>query len=111
MPWGAAILELRSSLRSGARSPLAARLFVGADDVLHDPVADDVARREMDEVEALDPGQDLVEADQSAAAAWHVDLGDVAGDHCPGAEADAGEEHLHLLGRRVLGLVEDDEAV
>ena len=26
------------------------------------------------------------------------------------AEADAGEEHLHLLGRGVLGLVEDDEA-
>ena len=25
-------------------------------------------------------------------------------------EADAGEEHLHLLGRGVLGLVEDDEA-
>ena len=39
----------------------------------------------------------------------HVDLGDVAGDDALGAEADAGEEHLHLLGRRVLRLVEDDE--
>ena len=44
-------------------------------------------------------------------AAGQVDLGDVAGDDGLGAEADAGEEHLHLLGRRVLRLVEDDEAV
>ena len=40
-----------------------------------------------------------------------VDLGDVAGDHDLGAEAEAGEEHLHLLGRGVLRLVEDDERV
>ena len=40
-----------------------------------------------------------------------VDLGDVAGDHGLGADADAGEEHLHLLGRRVLRFVEDDEGV
>ena len=45
------------------------------------------------------------------APAGHVDLGDVAGDDGLGAEADAGEEHLHLLGRGVLRLVEDDEAV
>ena len=49
--------------------------------------------------------------DQPAAAAGHVDLGGVAGDDRLGAEADAGEEHLHLLGRGVLRLVEDDEAV
>ena len=48
---------------------------------------------------------------EAAAPAGHVDLGDVAGDDDLRAEADAGEEHLHLLGRRVLGLVEDDEAV
>ena len=48
---------------------------------------------------------------QPAAAAGHVDLGDVAGDDGLRAEADAGEEHLHLLGRGVLRLVEDDEAV
>ena len=43
--------------------------------------------------------------------AREVDLRDVAGDHRLGAEADAGQEHLHLLGRRVLRLVEDDERV
>ena len=49
--------------------------------------------------------------DQPALAVGHVDLGDVAGDDDARAEADAGQEHLHLLGRRVLRLVEDDEAV
>ncbi len=48
---------------------------------------------------------------QPAAPALHVDLGDVAGHDHLRSEADAGEEHLHLLGRGVLGLVEDDEAV
>ena len=42
-------------------------------------------------------------------AAREVDLRDVAGDHRLGAEADAREEHLHLLGCRVLRLVQDDE--
>ncbi len=40
-----------------------------------------------------------------------VDLGHVAGHHGLGVEADTREEHLHLLRRRVLGLVEDDEGV
>jgi hypothetical protein len=31
-------------------------------------------------------------------AAGQVDLGDVAGDHDLGTEAEPGEEHLHLLG-------------
>ncbi len=49
--------------------------------------------------------------DEAAAAAGDVDLGGVAGDHDLRAEPDAGQEHLHLLRRRVLRLVEDDEAV
>ncbi len=56
------------------------------------------------------PVEHLLEPEQAAAAAGHVDLGGVAGDDGLGPEADAGEEHLHLLGRRVLRLVEDDEA-
>ena len=46
-----------------------------------------------------------------ALAAREVVLGRIAGDHDLGAEAEAREEHLHLLGRRVLRLVEDDERV
>ena len=44
-------------------------------------------------------------------AAGQVDLGDVAGDDHLRAEAEPGEEHLHLLRRGVLRLVEDDERV
>ena len=40
-----------------------------------------------------------------------VDLRDVAGDHGLRAEAEARQEHLHLLGGRVLRFVEDDERV
>ena len=43
--------------------------------------------------------------------ARQVDLRDVAGDDHLRVEAEPGEEHLHLLGARVLRLVEDDEAV
>ena len=40
-----------------------------------------------------------------------VDLGHVAGDDDLRAEPEPGQEHLHLLGRRVLRFVEDDERV
>ena len=40
-----------------------------------------------------------------------VDLRDVAGDDHLRAEPEPRQEHLHLLGRRVLGLVEHDERV
>ena len=40
-----------------------------------------------------------------------VDLGHVAGDDRLRVEADARQEHLHLLGGGVLRLVEDDERV
>ena len=83
---------------------------VGGDDVGDDAVTNDVAAAQMDEPDSLDASQQLLDAGQAAAPAVHVHLGDIAGDHSPGAEADAGQEHLHLLGGGVLGLVEDDEA-
>jgi hypothetical protein len=46
-----------------------------------------------------------------ALAGRQVDLGDVPGDDGLRAVAEARQEHLHLLGGRVLRLVEDDEAV
>ena len=76
-------------------------------------VAHDVARVELDEREALDAVEDVADRQEARAAAslGEVDLGDVAGDDDLRAEAEPGEEHLHLLGRRVLRLVEDDERV
>ena len=73
-------------------------------------MAHDVLARQAHECETVDPGEHLLETEQATAPALHVDLGDIAGDDDLRAEADAGEEHLHLLGRRVLRLVQDDEA-
>ena len=44
-------------------------------------------------------------------AGGQIGLGDVAGHDRLGAEADARQEHLHLLDGGVLGLVEDDEGI
>ena len=44
-------------------------------------------------------------------ATGQVDLGDVTGNDHLRAEAQAGQEHFHLLGGGVLCLVEDDERV
>ena len=70
-----------------------------------------VGTREVHERQPLDVGEHPLEAAEPTAPARHVDLARVTVDHDAAAEPDAGEEHLHLLGRRVLGLVEDDEAV
>ena len=87
--------------------------LVGVDDVADQPVPDDVgggaagrsATSSMpSRMSSTTRSPDLVPAGQ-------VDLGDVAGDHDLGAEAEPGQEHLHLLGRGVLRLVEDDERV
>src|SRR5579863_1173211 len=93
-----------------ARVAVDATAFVGGDDVAHDPVADDVGLAEADEAHAVYRSEHFFEPDEAGTAAGDIDLGDVAGDDGPGAKADAGEEHLHLLGRRVLSLVQDDKA-
>ncbi len=49
---------------------------------------------------------------QSAAAGvGQVNLRDIAGDYGLGVEAHAGHEHLHLLRRRILRFVQDDERI
>ena len=86
-------------------------LRVRVDDPADEAVPHDVGAREPREVDVVDvvehPGDQL----QPARAGGQVDLGHVAGDHHLRAEPEAGEEHLHLLRRRVLRLVEHDERV
>src|SRR2546422_10714687 len=87
-------------------------LFVGIDDAGHQRMAHHVLRAELGERDAAHAGEDPARLDQPAfLPAPEIDLRDVAVDHRLGAEADAREEHLHLLGRGVLRLVEDDERV
>ena len=98
----------RGDLRRGALSVL----LVGLDDALHEPVAHDVLAAEPHELDALDVAEDVSDDDQPGLLlARQVDLGDVAGDDHLRAEPEPGEEHLHLLGRGVLRLVEDHEGV
>src|SRR5215217_4649598 len=74
-----------------------ARPLVGGDDVGHDPVPHDVLAGQVHEGEAVDAGEDPLQAHQSAATAGDVDLRGIAGDDRLRAEPDAGEEHLDLL--------------
>src|SRR3990172_5540774 len=86
--------------------------FVRLDDLLHQPVADDVPVREIDEPYPLDAVEERLDLDEAGVpAAGEVDLGHVARYHGLRVEPQPGEEHLHLFRRGVLGLVEDDEGV
>src|SRR5687768_12428236 len=85
---------------------------VSLHDLLHELMADDILLVEPDELDALDVADDLHGFDQARGAArGQVDLRDVAGDHRLGPEAQAREEHLHLLAGGVLRFVEDDEGI
>src|SRR5919197_5721440 len=77
---------------------LLAEAAIGFHDVLHDLVPDDVARPQVDELEPLDPLEDLLDHDQAGALAGReVDLRDVTVDHGARSEAEPREEHLHLF--------------
>ena len=85
---------------------------IGLDDLLHEGMAHDVLRREPADGDVVDPVENahgLLET--GGLVRREVDLRDVAGDDDVGAEADAREEHFHLLAGGVLRLVQDDEAV
>src|SRR4051812_20728028 len=87
-------------------------IVVCADDALHEYVTNYVALVEEVEGDAVDAFENLGGFDQSAATrVGQIDLGDVAGDYRLRVEAEAGDEHLHLLRSSVLRLVEDNEGV
>ena len=75
-------------------------------------MAHDVLLVEVDERDAFDVADDLHRLDQAGRASdRQIDLRHVAGDDRLRSEAEPRQEHLHLLGRRVLRFVEDDEGV
>src|ERR1019366_6968245 len=77
-----------------------------------DAVAYDVALVEAHDFHALDVRENAVcFLEARDLPRREVDLRHVARDDGLAAEPEAREEHLHLLGRRVLGLVQDDERV
>src|SRR5687768_6776680 len=77
-------------------------LVVGIDDARDQRMAHDVLRAELGEGDAAHAVQDAPRFDEAALlSAREVDLRHVSVHHGLGAEADAGQEHLHLLGRGV----------
>jgi hypothetical protein len=90
----------------------AAVILVGEDDGLDERVADDIFFGEEMHGNALHIAEGGGGFDEAAEfVAGEVDLGDIAGDNATGTDAEAGEEHEHLLGGGVLRLVEDDEGI
>ena len=89
------------------------RALIGLDDPADERVADDVAGAEADHGDAGDALElaDRVGEAGLVAPLGQVDLLGIAADHHAAAHAEAGQEHLHLLRRGVLRLVEDDEGV
>src|SRR5918992_4205563 len=85
---------------------------VRLDDLLDDLVTNDVAATQPAERDPSDPGKDLLDHEQPRRLPpRQVDLGVVPVHDGPRSEPDPREEHLHLLRRRVLRLVQDDERV
>src|SRR5262245_11392763 len=98
--------------RGARRRRIESLALVSSDDLLHQRMSDDVALGEADEADPRDVAQHLLRlAQPGRLAGRQIHLRDVARDHRLRAVAQAGEEHLHLLGRRVLRFVEDDERV
>ena len=80
---------------------------VGLHDLLHELVPNDVFLVEVDEADPLDVLDDLQRFHEPRLPwMWQVDLCDVTSDDRLGTESETGQEHLHLLGRGVLCLVE-----
>ena len=75
-------------------------------------MAHHVALVKLHEAHTLDALQDLHSVEQAASPSRReIDLRDVSVDHHFRVEALPREDHLHLFGRAVLCLVDDDEAV
>src|SRR6202012_1508846 len=86
--------------------------LVGVHDLPDQAVPHHVVAGQPGEGDVRDAGPDVLPDPQAAGLPLgQVNLGHVAGDDHAGAEPQPGQEHLHLLGRGVLRLVQDDERV
>src|SRR5579862_56283 len=87
-------------------------LAVRADNRLNEFMADDVFLFERAKSEPWDALEGMERLHETGAFVYgQVDLGVVAGHHALGIDAQPGQEHEHLLGGGVLGLIQDDEGV
>lgn len=80
-------------------------VVIGLHDLLAEPIAHDISDGEMDVSHGRDEANDTDRMLQSGLAG-DIYLADVAIDDYLAVLAKSGKEHLHLLGRRVLRLIE-----
>ena len=91
---------------------LAVEFVVGFDDTLDEFVADNVLFLEFDFADSLYAFQDLHGLYETGGCCRRqVDLCHVSGNDQFCIQSEAGEEHLDLVGRRVLRFVEDDDRI
>jgi hypothetical protein len=108
----ARVLHREPQFRQAACGRHCVVFLVGVNDARHERMAHHVGGIEIGEGQAAHVLEDAPCLDQAGRLpARQVHLRDVAGDHRAGTDADAGEEHFHLLGRCVLRLVQDDEGM
>src|SRR5439155_24950588 len=80
----------------GPSCSLAAVLFVGGDDALHQGMSDDVSLGDLNHADPFDAPQGMLRLDQSGfLVRRQIDLSDVAGNDRFGTEAKAGQKHKH----------------
>ena len=105
--------ELRSlRFGIGGAGHRIAVVVVGVDDALHERMTNDIGAAKCVDVDAVDVAKDVADLEQAGLlGAGEIDLRYVAGDHHARVFAEAREKHHHLLGRGVLGFVENDERV
>src|SRR6202043_2082978 len=109
-PFATSTRSLRPRWASAMMAVAVRERLVRPDDLLDQLVTNHVPLVEVHERDALDPADHLHRLDQARRPARRqVDLRHVSGDDGLGSEPEAREEHLHLLGRRVLRFVENDE--
>lgn len=100
-----------SGFRFGAGHRVAI-VVVGFDDALHERMADDIRAAKGVDVDPVDVAKDVADLEEARLfGAGEIDLRDVAGDDHARLFAETREEHHHLLGRGVLGFIENDESV
>ena len=87
-------------------------LLVSTDNGAHQFMPHHVAFREIYSRDSGNSFQGLQCLNHTRALVrWEIDLRYIPGDHALGMRTDAGQHHEHLLGRRVLGLIENDKGV
>ena len=74
-------------------------------------MSDHISTTKLDKGQVVDPVECRFEREKATLVASYVNLGRVARDNDTRTESDTRQEHFHLLRRRVLRLVENDEAV